>query len=134
MRFLHLIVGSALLLSTGLAQARERLTPDARLAKILAGRTAGEPVNCIPLRNIRSSEIIDKTAIVYTTNNGTIYVNRPNGASFLDDDQIMVNKVYTSQLCSIDIVNLIDRSTRFTDGSISLEKFTPYPRPPKAPR
>ena len=131
MRVLHLAIGGAMLLSAGLVQSRERLAPDAELAKIVAGRTAGKPVNCIPVRNIRSSRIIDKTAIVYTANGGTIYVNRPNGASFLDDDQIMVNKVSTGQLCNIDIVNLVDRSSRFTEGSVGLGTFTPYPRPAK---
>ena len=130
MWFVHLMLGSAMLVAaTGASAAR--LEPAAKLAKLIDGRVAGEPVHCITLRNIRSTEIVDRTAIVYTMTNGTVYVNRPNGASFLDDDSIMVNKVYTSQLCNVDIVDLVDRSSRFHSGSVGLGDFVPYPRPPK---
>lgn len=131
MKLVHLIVGSALLMGAGMSQARTRLTPEQRLEKITAGRVAGKPVNCIYLRDIRSTEIIDKTAIAYTANNGTVYVNRPSGASFLDDDDILVTKTFGSQLCSIDIVQLVDRGTRFPSGSLGLSEFVPYPKPPK---
>ncbi len=115
----------------GVAQA-ERLSPEAKLAKILDGRVAGAPVNCIQLYNIQSSEIVDKTAIVYRGRNGTLYVNRVNGsAAFLDDDDILVSKTYSSQLCSIDIIQLVDRSSRMSSGSVSLGEFIPYPKPPK---
>jgi len=110
----------------GAAGARERADPEAKLARILEGRVAGEPQDCIYLPRVRSSRIIDRTAIVYESG-GTIYVNRPDsGASSLDDDDIQVTDVHGSQLCSIDIVRLHDRSSFFYSGFVGLGEFVPY--------
>src|SRR5690606_18601192 len=61
MRFaLPILAGVALL---GLAPARAATEPAAQMAKALEGRTAGDPVRCLNLRDIRSTEIISGTAI-----------------------------------------------------------------------
>lgn len=110
------------------AIAREKLAPEDQLAKLLEGRVAGEPQNCIPLSMARSSQVIDKTAIVYRVGS-TLWVNRPEGgASSLDDDDILVTKLSGSQLCSIDAVQLHDRSSHMYSGFVSLGKFVPYRR------
>ena len=76
------------------AYAAPRLTPEAQLARELKGRTAGTPVDCISLRHVRSSRIIDDTAIVYETG-GTIYVNRPRaGAESLDRWDTLVTRLF----------------------------------------
>src|SRR3546814_8426165 len=59
------IVAAAAVAAAPAATAREKLEPEAELAKLLEGRVAGEPQKCIPLSTARSSQIIDKTAIVY---------------------------------------------------------------------
>jgi hypothetical protein len=74
-KFLPLLAAS-LVLASGSVAAAPRLEPEAQLARALEGRVAGEPVDCIQLRNIRSSRIIDDTAILYDAG-GTLYVNRP---------------------------------------------------------
>lgn len=110
------------------AFATQRLSPEARLDKLLDGRIAGKPVDCINLRDIQSSEIIDRTAIVYRVG-AKYYVNRPrSGASWLDSDDILVTRTVTGRLCSIDSVNLIDRGSRFQRGFVSLGEFVPYSR------
>ena len=38
---------------------------EARLARALEGRVSGKPVDCLNQRDIRSSQIIDRTAILY---------------------------------------------------------------------
>ena len=104
---------------------------DAKLAKALEGRVAGEPVRCIDMRSIRSSTIIDKTAIIYEVGN-KLYLNRPaGGASSLDSDDVLVTKTSSSQLCDIDIVRLIDRTNHFPTGFVSLGEFVPYSKPAK---
>ena len=130
-RYLTAMAALAVVASAMPAQAKERLTGEAQLAKMLDGRVAGKPVDCVTLTQIRSTEIIDRTAIVYTTNNGTMYVNRPSGANFLDDDDILVSEPRNGQACRIDIVRLIDRGSRMSSGSVGLNDFVPYPRPPK---
>ncbi|MGE3692914.1 MAG: hypothetical protein AB7F98_16185 [Novosphingobium sp.] len=128
MRKIALVLASAAALLTAPAlQAKERLTGEQQLAKLLEGREAGEPVNCIPHSSTREARIIDKTAIVYDWGN-VIYVNRPDQASDLDDDDIMVTTLHGSQLCSVDVVRMHDRSSFFYSGFVGLNKFVPYRR------
>ena len=110
------------------ADARPRVAPEEKLAKLLDGRVAGEPQDCIYLPSIRSSRIIDRTAIVYDAGR-TLWVNRPrSGASSLNDDDILVTDLHGSgsQLCSIDIIRLHDRTSFFYSGFVGLGEFVPY--------
>ena len=130
--FPSLIIGAALIgaSASALAADRDNSKNEARLTAALAGRVAGKPVDCINLRDIRSSQIIDNTAIVYDTGRGQLFVNRPRvGASSLDNDDILVTKTYGSELCSLDTINLIDRGSRFTHGFVGLGEFVPYSKP-----
>ncbi len=111
--------------------AAQNARGEASLDKIVAGRTAGSPVDCINLRDIRSTEIVDDTAIVYRMNNGTLFVNRPGSGSILDRDDILVTRTIGTRLCRIDIVNLVDRGSQMPSGSLSLGDFVPYSRLPR---
>lgn len=122
---------SALLLVGATADARSRLTGEQQLAKLLEGRVAGKPVDCIYMPTVGSSTVIDKTAIVYDSGR-TVYVQRPKvGAESLDDDDILVTELRSSQLCSIDTVQLRDRNGQFWRGFVGLDKFVPYTKPAK---
>ena len=127
----HLIpalLAAAAIAAAPAAAAREKLAPEDRLAKLLEGRVAGEPQDCISLSTARSSQIIDKTAIVYRVGS-TLWVNRPKGgAESLDDDDILVTRTTGSQLCSIDAIELRDRTSHFYTGFVSLGEFVPYRR------
>ena len=127
----HLIpalLAAAAIAAAPAATAREKLAPEDQLAKLLEGRIAGEPQDCISLSTARSSQIIEKTAIVYKVGS-TYWVNRPKGgAESLDDDDILVTKTTGSQLCSIDAVELRDRTSHMYAGFVSLGKFVPYKR------
>ena len=106
--------------------ARQTVDPEAQLQRALEGRVAGEPVDCINLRSVRSSQIIDDTAILYEAG-GTIYVNRPRGgAESLDRWDTLVTKLHSSQLCSIDVVHLYDTASQIQAGFVSLGDFVPY--------
>lgn len=123
-----LFIAAALAAVPAASSAREKLAPEDQLAKLLEGRVAGEPQNCLPLTSLGSSQVIDKTAIVYRSG-GTLWVNRPDGgAQSLDDDDILVLKTTGSQLCSIDTIELRDRSSHMYSGFVSLGKFVPYRR------
>jgi hypothetical protein len=127
MRALVTLLAGTLLLATA-ASAAPRLSPEAKLAKALEGRVAGEPVNCISLSRVRSSRIIDDTAILYEAGS-TIYVNRPRaGRESLDRWDTLVTKLFTSQLCNTDVVHLYDTSSRIQTGLVFLGEFVPYRR------
>jgi len=125
---------SSLLAAAALAATAASAAPstddrgEARLAEAIKGRLAGKPVDCISLRSISSTEIIDRAAILYRSGS-RLYVNRPEAGSPLHRGDILVTKTSGSQLCSIDTVRLLDSSTRFERGFVSLGKFIPYTRP-----
>ena len=99
---------------------------EARLAKLLDGRAAGKPVDCIQLSSVSSTEIVDGTAIVYRVGS-KLYVNRPaTGASSLRRDDVLFFSNHDSRLCSVDSVKLIDQGSHFQKGFVGLSKFVPY--------
>ena len=119
----------AVLMTAALPGHAARLAPEARIAKALDGRVAGKPVDCIPLHQIQSTEIFEGTAILYKLG-GTWYLNRPAaGANFLDRDDILVINTHSSNLCSVDIVRLVDQGSHFQSGSLGLGRFIPYTKP-----
>lgn len=59
----------------GVASAAER--NERILARTVEGRVAGAPVACVKFDQPYSTEVIDKTAVVYRLRDGTMYVNRP---------------------------------------------------------
>jgi hypothetical protein len=109
-------------------RAEKHPTGEEQLAKLLAGREPGKPVDCISLSTARDTTVIDKTAIVY--NDGrTLYVNRPNNADQLDSDDILVLKTSLSQVCRLDTLQLVDRSSpHMWHGFVGLEQFVPWRR------
>ena len=99
---------------------------EARLAKIVDGREAGKPVDCINTLNISSTEIVDGTAIVYRVGS-RLYVNRPDsGAHSLRRDDVLLTRLNDTRLCSIDSVRLLDQGSHFYRGFVGLGKFVPY--------
>ena len=121
---------AAIGLAAAPASAAPRLSPEAKLARALEGREAGAPVDCILLRDIRGSRIIDRTAIIYETIGGILYVNRPDaGAGSLNRDDVLVTKTTIGQLCSVDVVQPYDRASQMPSGAVFLGEFVPYHRP-----
>lgn len=122
------LLAAAAVVAAPASFAREKLSPEDQLSKLIGDRVAGEPQNCISLAAINSSQIIDKTAIVYKVGS-TYWVNRPRGgAESLDDDDVLVTKTVGSQLCSIDSVQLHDRTSHMYSGFVTLGDFVPYRR------
>jgi hypothetical protein len=131
MHIIKPLAASALLATSFVALASPPVSArgEADLTRIIAGRVAGPPVDCIQQHAIDSAEVIDGTAIVYRDGN-RLYVNRPaSAAESLDRDEILVTNTHTSELCSVDVVRLIDGTSRFEWGFVGLGKFVPYVKP-----
>ena len=128
MRKLLPFIAASLALGAGAAPAAGPVDREGELDRMLRGRVAGEPVNCIDLRRVRSSRIVNGTAIVYDAG-GVIYVNRPrNGADELNQWDSMVTRTPSTRLCSVDIVRLVDQATQTMTGVVFLGDFVPYRR------
>lgn len=98
---------------------------EAELSKMLEGRTMGEPQRCLRDSERRNMEIIDRTAFVFRDGD-TIYVNRPNGARFLDSFDLPVFRLFGSGLCRLDQVELRDRGSLMSGPLIAMSDFVPY--------
>lgn len=113
---------------TARSAARAEAEAD-RLSRALAGYTAEPPVGCINQSTFRSqSSQAYGSTLVYEAGN-LLYRNDMNGqCPELRRDDIRVNRTPTGQLCRGDIVQLLDRNTRFPVGSCSYGDFIPYRR------
>jgi hypothetical protein len=106
--------------------ARSRMRGEERLAKLIEGRTAGEPQSCIFTPGHSNLTVIDKTALVYKSG-GKVWVNRTMHPEDIDDSDILVIKRFSgSELCRQDQITLADRSTGMFSGVIFLSDFVPY--------
>jgi hypothetical protein len=135
-RIAAILIGMSLLGAATPSLASNRLAErgEQQLAKMVAGRVAGAPVSCIRLHDVRSSQVLDGTAIVYEGSRGRLYVNRPeSGAQTLRSDDILVTKTWTDELCNVDTVRLLDQGARFERGFVGLGQFVPYDRPEEKP-
>ncbi len=114
------------------ALARDKLTGEQQLAKLLEGRVPEKPISCISLfTGNDSTTVIDKTAIVYGSGS-VIYVNRPTNADMLNSNDILISHPTTDQNCNLDTIQLRDRSTHSYDGFVGLQQFIPYRRVAKS--
>ena len=129
MKILATILAGTAILAAGAtaASARTAEENEARLARMLEGRTAGEPVSCISALNSNRIEVIEDVAIVYDAGD-TIYVGRPSNPNQLGRDDVVVIERFGGQLCNTDVIRTIDRYQGYTTGAVFLDKFVPYKR------
>lgn len=124
-----ILAGAALALTGGAASAKQSLAErgEARLARMLEGRTPGEPVTCISAMRSNDIRVIEHVGIVYDAGS-TIYVARITDPKMLDAWEVPVIERFGSQLCSTDIIRTVDRSSGFFTGAVFLSDFVPYRR------
>lgn len=68
----------------------------------------GKAVDCVALRNIRSTHVRNDRVIDFELVNGQVYRNElPHGCPGLGFDRAFSYRVSTSQLCSIDVITVI---------------------------
>jgi hypothetical protein len=99
-----------------------------RLAKLLEGRTAGTPKDCISAIPSRRMQTIDGVAYVYGSGQ-TIYVQRTSDpAQIRHTDMLVSNRPTVTQLCRLDVAQTFDRFTGQFTGAVFFEDFVPYTR------
>lgn len=119
-------LSAAALLASG-STAKQGRSPEAqeKLAKALAGRTAGEPVNCISER--ARMQIVDDWTILFR-DRGTVYVQQPYGGCHgLTNSMSLIRRGFgTTRICSGDINSIVDLRTGFGTGACTYSEFVPY--------
>lgn len=124
-----ILSGAALALAATAAAAAgsgHNDTGEARLARMLDGRTAGAPVSCISTMRSNKMEVIDGVAVVYDAGK-TIYVARPTDPRMLGrNDALVLNRFSPSRLCVQESMKTVDRYDHFHTGVVFLKDFVPY--------
>ncbi|PZU58899.1 MAG: hypothetical protein DI547_09015 [Sphingobium sp.] len=116
---------AAALLAPALADAK-KAEPDTLVP-------AGDPVNCIQINAIRSSNVRDDRTIDFIMNGKTIYRNTlPNSCPGLGFEKRFAYQTSLSQLCSVDIITVLYASPNLMRGpSCGLGTFQPMKKAPK---
>lgn len=96
----------------------------------LAGRVAGEPVNCISLNRNTSPEIVDGRTILYRETNRRVWRTGPvDACPSLRPLQTLIVEVYGSQLCRNDRFRVLQPGTSIPGPICRFDRFTPYDLP-----
>lgn len=105
------------------AQSTER--GEERLAEVLEGRVAGEPVECLRESQRDGIQVVTGAAFVFRDGD-TLWVNRPSGAQTLSLNDIPAFQQYGTNLCRLDRVELYSRSGGIPGPILILDDFVPY--------
>lgn len=91
-------------------------------------RAVGEPVNCVSLSRIRSTDVIDDSNIDFKMAGGKTYRNSlPYSCPGLKFEDRFSYKTSISQLCSVDIIRVLNNyGGHLSEGAgCGLGKFQP---------
>ena len=119
-------VAAALLVSSAApADQASRPRSAETLAKALAGRTPGVPVNCISER--ARMQVIDDWTILFR-DRGVVYVQKPfGGCHGLSNNMSLIRNGFgTARLCRGDINRIVDLRSGFGTGACTYGNFIPY--------
>lgn len=111
---------------TGSNQAAERYQ------RLLAGKIAKPPVNCLPSYRADDMIVIDANTVAFRQSGSSVYVTHmQSGCSQLARPgyALLTRQYGTNQLCRGDIAQVIDTFNRMTVGSCVFGDFTPYVKP-----
>ena len=72
-------------------------------------RNIGAPKSCVNIRNIKSTDVIDRNTIDFKMTGGKIYRNTmPASCPGLTSNDAFSYRVPTSQLCNVDIIHVLE--------------------------
>ncbi len=100
------------------------------LNKLLAGKSAGTPLSCLPSWRSNNMVVIDDNTVVFRDTGSRVYVNNfRDGCSNLGSGWYsLVTRHTGSSLCSGEIAQVVDLGSGMTVGACSLGEFVPYTR------
>ncbi|WP_373490767.1 hypothetical protein, partial [Parasphingorhabdus sp.] len=111
MRILAPLMISAVLATTGCVATGADMGSQSSVNDEYAVKTIGEPKSCIMRSSIRSTDVIDDQTIDFRMNNGDVYRNNlPHRCSGLGFEEAFSYETSTNQLCSVDIIKVLDQT------------------------
>lgn len=114
--------------SSAISHSEQSPAASAKLAKSLAGRTAGPAVRCVP--NFRNDEmkVIDDGTILFGKGK-TVYLQKPAGGCpslRIGGYSLVARQFASNRMCQGDINEVVDVRNGVTVGSCVFEPFIPY--------
>ena len=100
-----------------------------QMERMLSGKTPGEPQDCIWLREIDGTTIIDSQTILYRERRDTVYRNEipDGGCPGLQNDRAFATMQPSDvRLCEGETIRVFDPQTGVEYGTCSIGEFTPY--------
>lgn len=96
----------------------------------LAGRVAGEPVQCVTLNRNTSPQIVDASTILYRETNRRVWRTGPRGnCPALRPLTTLIVEQYGPQLCRNDRFRVLEPNSTIPSGVCLFSEFTPYDLP-----
>lgn len=103
----------------------------AEIDRALTGRIAGPPLHCLPTYRAGDMNVVDENTILYRDGATTYRNDPPGGCHGLGrPGNAMVSRPLGSQLCSGDIIQVVDTRSGMYQGGCTLGDFVPFRRPP----
>jgi hypothetical protein len=101
------------------------------VAYLLAGRTAGPPVKCLPSYGTNDMTVLDSQTVAYRYGGATTYlVHLSPGCGDIALGAALVTRSWgTQQTCAGDIARTLSGGSRIIGGSCSVLSIVPYSRP-----
>lgn len=109
------------------AHAAGKESRAAEYARLLAGKTAEKPVDCIDTRFNRPSLSAYDGKLVYKVSNKLVYVSdTAGGCQAVARGDTLVTNQFQQRLCRGDLARTVDLRTGINSGSCAIGPFTPY--------
>jgi hypothetical protein len=109
--------------------AVENATYGAADEEALAGRTAGEPRNCVRQQDVRNTRSLGGNTILFDGPGGVIYVNKATGSCpRIQPWHAISHRTINSSICSGELIRVFDPQTGVEYGGCSLGEFVPWRR------
>ena|SRR5688572_17378994 len=106
--------------------ARSQDADDRPASKAPPVEALGEPVNCVTISRIRNTVVHDDYTIDFRLTGGEIYRNTlPNRCPQLGFEERFAYEASVGELCSIDMISVIQSGAAGRGPRCSLGKFTP---------
>ena len=97
---------------------------ESRAAAIAAAQPVGDPVSCVSTPAIADTRVLDDQTIEFRMRNGDIYLNRlPSRCSGLGFNEGFSYRTSISQLCSVDLIHVLDRGSGIAGPTCGLGHF-----------
>jgi hypothetical protein len=135
MRSISLLIAGTVLASCTTAPPAPTRTAkgEQEYQRLLVGKVAQAPVNCLPSYNANDMVVIDENTVAFRVGTRRVYVAHMQGGCpnlSPGGPYALLTKQYGgSGLCHGDIAQVIDPVNHITVGSCAFGEFTPYITP-----